>query len=72
VIKSAVLDILTRPHSNNLAILDSSVVEPKLFCFRSGSGTDFQKVLAPAPTLAFYLPFITDFILKSGFFMFFL
>ncbi len=26
---------------------------------------------APAPTLALYLPFITDFILKSGFFMFF-
>jgi hypothetical protein len=45
------------------------------FCFRSGS--DFQKVLAPArapataPTLAFYLPFITNFIFKSGFFMFF-
>jgi hypothetical protein len=44
------------------------------FCFRSGS--DFQKVsapapeLAPAPTLALYIPFITDFILKSGFFMF--
>jgi hypothetical protein len=44
------------------------------FCFRSGS--DFQKVSAPAPapapTLALYLPFITDFILKSGFFMFFM
>jgi hypothetical protein len=40
------------------------------FCFRSGS--DFQKVLAPAPTLALYLPFITDFILTSGFFMFFM
>jgi hypothetical protein len=40
------------------------------FCFRSGS--DFQKVLAPAPTLALYLPFITDFILKSEFFMFFM
>jgi hypothetical protein len=46
------------------------------FCFRSGSGSDFQKVSAqapaPAPTLALYLPFITDFILKSGFFMFFM
>jgi hypothetical protein len=42
------------------------------FCFRSGSGSDFQKVPAPAPTLALYLPFfITDFILKSGFVMFF-
>jgi hypothetical protein len=40
------------------------------FCFRFGS--DFQKVSAPAPTLALYLPFITDFILKSGFFMFFM
>ncbi len=44
------------------------------FCFRSGS--DFQKVLAPelapAPTLALYLPFITNFIFKSGFFMFFM
>jgi hypothetical protein len=44
------------------------------FCFRSGS--DIQKVSAsapaPAPTLALYLPFITDFILKSGFFMFFM
>ncbi len=27
---------------------------------------------APAPTLALYLPYITDFILKSGFFMFFM
>jgi hypothetical protein len=36
-----------------------SVVEPNFF------------VSAPAPTLAFYLPFITDFILKSGFFIFF-
>jgi hypothetical protein len=46
------------------------------FCFRSGSGSDFQKVSAPkpapVPTLAFYLPFITDFILKSRFFMFFM
>jgi hypothetical protein len=50
----------------------------KTFCFPSGS--DFQKVSAPAPatapepapTLAFYLPFITDFILKSWFFMFFM
>ncbi len=40
------------------------------FCFRSGS--DFQKVSALAPTLALYLPFITDFILKRGFFMFFM
>jgi hypothetical protein len=44
------------------------------FCFRSGSGFDFHKVSAPdpalAPTLALYLPFITDLILKSGFFMF--
>jgi hypothetical protein len=42
------------------------------FCFRS----DFQKVSAPAPapalTLAMYIPFITDFILKSGFFKFFM
>jgi hypothetical protein len=50
-------------------------VEPKLF---SRSGSDFQKVSAPAPapapapTLALYLPFIADFILKSGFFMFFM
>jgi hypothetical protein len=55
-------------------IVLNSVVEPKL-CFRSVSGSDFQKVLAPepapAPTVALYLPFITDFILKSGFFMFF-
>jgi hypothetical protein len=50
------------------------------FCFRSGSGSNFQKVSAlapapepaPAPTLALHLPFITDFILKSGFFMFFM
>jgi hypothetical protein len=35
------------------------------FCF--GSGSDFQKVSAPAPTIALYLPFITDFILKSKF-----
>jgi hypothetical protein len=40
------------------------------FCFRSGSGSDFQKVSVPAPTLALYLFFITNFILKSGFFMF--
>jgi hypothetical protein len=50
------------------------------FCFRSGS--DFQKVSAPAPapalepapapTLALYLPFITDLILNCGFFMFFM
>ncbi len=42
------------------------------FCFRSGSGSDFQTVSAPALTLALYLPFITDFILKSGFFLFFM
>ncbi len=49
-------------------------------CFRSGSGSDFQKVSAPAsapepePALAtaLELPVITDFILKSTFFMFFL
>jgi hypothetical protein len=50
--------------------------EAETFCFRSGSGSNFQKVSvpepAPAPTLALYLPFITDFILKSGFFMFFI
>ncbi len=52
----------------------------KTFCFHSGSGSDFQKVSAlapapapaPAPTLAMYLSFITDFILKSLFFMFFM
>jgi hypothetical protein len=48
------------------------------FCFRPGPGSNFQKVSAPAPppapapTLALYLPFITYFILKSGFFMFFM
>jgi hypothetical protein len=44
--------------------------------FRSGS--DFQKVSAPdpapepAPATALELPIITDFILKSTFFMFFM
>jgi hypothetical protein len=41
-------------------------------CFRSGS--DFQKVSSPAPALApataLELPVITDFMLKSTFFMF--
>jgi hypothetical protein len=40
------------------------------FCFRSRS--DFQNISAPAPEPDPYLPIITDFILKSGFFMFFL
>jgi hypothetical protein len=48
------------------------------FCFCSSS--DFQKVSAPAPALApeqapaiaLELPVITDFILKSTFFMFFM
>jgi hypothetical protein len=53
-------------------------VEPKLFFFRSGS--DFQKVSAPAPApapepapataLELPVPVITDFMLKSTFFMF--
>ncbi len=46
----------------------------KIFCLRSGS--DFQKVLAPAPAPAPEpaptLVLITDFILKSGFFVFFM
>ncbi len=39
-------------------------------CFRSGS--DFQNVSAPepAPATALELPVITDFMLKSTFFMF--
>ncbi len=48
-------------------------MEPKLFVpFRP----DFQKVSAPGPEpasiLALLLPFITDFILKSELFMFFM
>jgi hypothetical protein len=42
--------------------------------FRSGSGSDFQKVSAPppapAPATALELPVITDFMLKRTFFMF--
>jgi hypothetical protein len=53
---------------------DNQCCGAETFCFRSGS--DFQKVSvpepAPTPTLALYLPFITDFIWKSGFFMFFM
>jgi hypothetical protein len=47
----------------------------KTICFRSGS--DFQKVLAlalapaPAPEIALELPVITDFIIKSTFFIVF-
>ncbi len=44
----------------------------KTICFRSGS--DFQKVSAPGPepvpATALEVPVITDFILKSTFFMF--
>jgi hypothetical protein len=40
----------------------------KTICFRSGSGSDFQKV--PAPATALELPVITDFMLKRTFFMF--
>jgi hypothetical protein len=51
-----------------------SVVELKPFFFRSGSGSDFQKVsareLAPAPATALELPVITDFMLKRTFFIF--
>jgi hypothetical protein len=39
-------------------------------CFRSGYGSDFQKVPAPAPATALELPVITDFMLKRSFFMF--
>jgi hypothetical protein len=46
----------------------------KTICFRCGS--DFQKVSAlaptPAPATALELPVITDFILKSTLFMFFM
>ncbi len=47
-------------------------------CFGSSPGSGFQKVsapvpeLAPAPNIALYLPFITVFMLKNGFFMFFM
>ncbi len=53
-----------------LLLFSNQCCGPKTFCFRSGS--DFQKVSAPAPTLALYLPFITDFILKIGFLVFFM
>ncbi len=65
----------------SMALLSSNqCCGAETFCFHSGS--EFQKVSAPAPapalapepapSLALYLPFITDFILKSGFFMFFI
>jgi hypothetical protein len=42
------------------------------YFFRSGSGSDFQKVPAPepAPATALELPVFTDFMLKRIFFMF--
>jgi hypothetical protein len=46
--------------------LITRVAEPKLFFCRSGS--DFQKVSAPATALK--LPVIKDFMLKRLFFMF--
>ncbi len=47
-----------------------AVLWAETICFRSGSGSDFKKVSAPETALE--LPVITDFILKSKFFLFFM
>jgi hypothetical protein len=53
-------------------VQECSVVEPKLFVSAPAPAPALASEPATAPTLALYLPFITNFILKSGFFMFFM
>jgi hypothetical protein len=47
---------------------DGQCCGAETICF--GSGSDFKKVPEPAPATALELPVITDFMLKSTFFMF--
>jgi hypothetical protein len=54
------------------SLMQGCGAETIFFRSDSRSGSDFQKVLAPAPATALELPVITDFMLNRTFFMFFM